>query len=153
MPWPLPRSPSGSAASDVAQRFRAKAAEIRRLTQEKLWDSAAQFFKVLPRGDNAKLCDVRELHGYTPWYFNLPDADKSVAWKQCMDPQGFYAPFGLTTAEQRHAKFAISYQGHECQWNGPSWPFATAITLTAMANLLNDYQQDAVNARAITSIC
>ena len=61
-----------------------------------------------------------------------------------MDPQGFYAPFGLTTAEQRHPKFAISYQGHECQWNGPSWPFSTAITLTAMANLLNNYQQDVV---------
>ena len=130
---------------DVAERFRVKAAEIRRLTQEKLWDPAAQFFKVLPRGENAQLSDARELHGYTPWYFNLPDADKSVAWKQVMDPQGFYAPFGLTTAEQRHPRFAISYQGHECQWNGPSWPFSTAITLTAMANLLNDYQQDVVH--------
>ena len=71
----------------------------------------AQFFKVLPRGEDSKLSDVRELHGYTPWYFNLPDADKSVAWKQIMDPQGFYAPFGPTTAEQRHPKFALSYQG------------------------------------------
>ncbi|MGO9111764.1 MAG: MGH1-like glycoside hydrolase domain-containing protein [Thermoguttaceae bacterium] len=130
---------------EVAERFRAKATEIRRLTQEKLWDPAAEFFKVLPRGEQRRLSNARELHGYTPWYFNLPDADKSVAWKQIIDPQGFYAPFGLTTAEQRHAKFAISYQGHECQWNGPSWPFATAITLTAMANLLNNYQQDLVH--------
>ncbi|MCJ7843380.1 hypothetical protein MUB24_21380 [Lederbergia sp. NSJ-179] len=30
---------------------------------------------------------------------------------------------------------------HECLWNGPSWPFATSQTLTAMANLLNHYQQ------------
>ena len=35
----------------IAERFRAKAAEIKRLTQEKLWDPAAQFFKVLPRGE------------------------------------------------------------------------------------------------------
>jgi predicted GH43/DUF377 family glycosyl hydrolase len=131
--------------NDVAARFRLKAAELKRLTQDKLWDPAARFFKVLPRGENTTLSDARELHGYTPWYFNLPDADKSVAWKQCMDPQGFYAPFGPTTAEQRHPKFAISYQGHECQWNGPSWPFSTAITLTAMANLLNNYRQDAVD--------
>ena len=130
---------------DVAEQFRAKAAEIRRLTQEKLWDPAAQFFKVLPRGPGAALVAVRELHGYTPCYFHLPDQDKSAAWKQVMDPHGFYAPFGPTTAEQRHPKFAVSYQGHECQWNGPSWPFSTAITLTAMANLLNDYRQDFVH--------
>ena len=129
---------------DVAERFRAKAAEIKRLTEQKLWDPAAQFFKVLPRGEDTQLSDAREQHGYTPWYFHLPEADKSAAWKQVMDPQGFYAPFGPTTAEQRHPKYAISYQGHECQWNGPSWPYATAVTLTALANLLNDYQQDVV---------
>ncbi len=130
---------------DVAQRFRAKAAEVKRLTQEKLWDPEAQFFKVLPRGETSKLSDVREEHGYTPWYFNLPDTDKSVAWAQVMDPRGFYAPYGPTTAEQRHPKFAVSYQGHECQWNGPSWPFATAVTLSGMANLLNNCPQDVVS--------
>jgi len=130
---------------DAADRFRAKAAEIKRLTQEKLWDPAAQFFKVLPRGANAALSDARELHGYTPWYFDLPDADKSVAWAQVMDPRGFFAPFGPTSAERRHPQFAVSYQGHECQWNGPSWPYSTAITLTAMANLLNHYEQNFVS--------
>lgn len=129
---------------EVAERFRAKAAEIKRLVQEKLWDAEAQFFKVLPRGEGTKLSDARELHGYTPWYFNLPDADKAIAWKQLMDPQGFYAPFGPTTAEQRHPKFALAYQGHECLWNGPSWPFATAVTLTGLANLLNNAEQSAV---------
>ncbi len=133
--------------NEVAEKFRAKAAEIKRLTQEKLWDAKAQFFKVLPRGEGKKLVDVREQHGLTPWYFGLPDADKSVAWKQLMDPKGFYAPFGPTTAEQRHPKFALSYKGHECQWNGPSWPLSTAVTLTGMANLLNDYQQDAVSRK------
>jgi len=131
---------------DVAREYRDKAANLRRLVQAKLWDKEAHFFKVLPRGKDT-LSDAREEHGFTPWYFNLPDADKSVAWKQLMDPQGFYAPFGPTTAEQRHPKFAVSYRGHECQWNGPSWPFATAVTLTAMANLLNGYEQDAVTRK------
>ena len=132
---------------EVAERFRAKAAEIKRLVLERLWDPQAGFFKVLPRGANTRLSDARELHGYTPWYFDLPESGQSLAWKQLTDPQGFHAPFGPTTAEQRHPKFAISYEGHECQWNGPSWPFATAVTLTAMANLLNDYQQDAVGRK------
>jgi predicted GH43/DUF377 family glycosyl hydrolase len=128
-----------------AERFRAKAAELKRLVQDKLWDPQAQFFKVLPRGENSRWSDAREEHGYTPWYFDLPDADKSIAWKQIMDPLGFYAPFGPTTAERRHPKFAVAYTGHECQWNGPSWPYATAVTLTAFANLLNDYQQNFVS--------
>ena len=133
----------------------------RRLVQEKLWDADAQFFKVLPRvtplasavqqrrgaGVRAKLASVRELHGFTPWYFNLPDPQFAVAWKQVMDPQGFFAPFGLTTAEQRCPQFAVAYAGHECQWNGPSWPFATAVTLTGLANLLNGPPQDAIGAK------
>ncbi len=132
--------------ADLAAQYREKAARLKRLVQERLWDPEAQFFKVLPRGEGARFADVRELHGFTPWYFNLPEPGKGyeVAWKQLMEPQGFYAPFGPTTAEQRHPKFAVSYQGHACQWNGPSWPYATAVTLTAMANVLNNYEQNAV---------
>ena len=133
--------------ADVARDYRAKAAAIKRLVQGKLWDKDAKFFKVLPRGANTRLADVREEHGYTPWYFNMADPQFAVAWKQAMDPQGFFAPFGLTTAEQRHPRFAISYQGHECQWNGPSWPYATAVTLTGLANLLNGPPQDAIGAK------
>jgi hypothetical protein len=75
--------------NDVAGQFRSKAAQIKKLVQERLWDSEAQFFKVLPRAENSKLTDVREEHGYTPWYFGLPDPDKSAAWKQVMDSEGF----------------------------------------------------------------
>lgn len=122
---------------DVAERFRGEAARLKALVQEKLWDERAQFFKVLSRGTNTSLADVRELHGLTPWYFNLPDPRLAVAWKQLMDPQGFFAPFGPTTTEQRHPGFKVAYAGHECQWNGPSWPYSTAVTLVGLANLLN----------------
>ena len=132
---------------EVASIYQEKAAALRTRVMVKLWDADARFFKVLPRTENAVLSDVRELHGYTPWYFDLPPARKSyeVAWKQLMDPRGFHAPFGPTTAERRHPDFSLSYEGHECQWNGPSWPFSTAVTLTAMANVLNNYPQDAVS--------
>lgn len=131
----------------IADLYRMKAATIKKLTQDILWDPKAHFFKVLPRSSSTTLSDARELHGYTPWYFNLPDTDKSIAWEQLMDPKGFYAPFGLTTAEQRHPKFSLSYEGHECQWNGPTWPYATSVTLTALANLLNNYDQTIVNKK------
>ncbi len=130
--------------TEVAERFEANAARTKELVQTTLWDEEARFFKVLPREEGAALADVRELHGYTPWYFGLPDPGLEAAWAQLMDPKGFYAPYGPTTAEQRHPGFTISYEGHECQWNGPSWPYSTSVTLTAMANLLNDYRQDVV---------
>ena len=131
---------------DVARDYFAKAAAIKRLVQDQLWDSEAQFFKVLPRGEGQSLATVRELHGFTPWYFNLPDSQYSVAWKQAIDPQGFSGAFGLTTAEQRCPQYAIAYTGHECQWNGPVWPFATSVTLTGLANLLNGPPQDGISA-------
>jgi hypothetical protein len=100
------------------------------------------------KSKEASLVDVREQHGFTPWYFNLPEAKSGyeVAWKQLMDPKGFYAPFGPTTAEQRHPGFKVVYKGHGCQWNGPSWPLATSVTLTGMANVLNNYEQDAITS-------
>ncbi|UCD51847.1 MAG: hypothetical protein JSW27_04270 [Phycisphaerales bacterium] len=129
---------------ETARQFREKAVRLKALVQARLWDPEAQFFKTLPR-DNDRLVDVRELHGYTPWYFNLPEQGHEPAWKQLMDPQGFYASYGPTTAEQRHRGFRLSYEGHECQWNGPSWPYATSVTLTAMAHLLNNYDQGVVD--------
>ena len=133
-----------------AERFEKKAATLKELIQEKLWDGNAQFFKVLP-GENLKrgatkhpLRDVKELIGLIPWYFNLPDPGFEAGWKELMDPKGFYAPYGPAFAEQRHPRFTISYEGHECQWNGPSWPMATSSVLTGLANLLNNYDQDVI---------
>jgi len=133
---------------EIATEDREKAADLQRLVQEKLWDEEAKFFRVLPLGGDGGLVAVRELHGFTPWYFDLPEKGKGyeVAWKQLTDTKGFKAPYGPTTAERRHPGFAVSYTGHECQWNGPSWPFATSVTLTALANVLNDYPQDSITA-------
>jgi hypothetical protein len=121
----------------TAQAYLAKAENIRRKMESVLWDGASGFFKVLPRKPGVNLADVRELHGYSPWFSYLPDIRFDLAWAQLMDPKGFFAPFGPTTAEQRDSRFAVAYSGHECQWNGPSWPYATSLTLTALANLLN----------------
>ena len=132
--------------SEVEGQFSDKAQGIKEKVLERLWDSDDQFFKVRPRGGDS-LSSARELLGYVPWYLEMvpPDEGYEVAWEQLMDPEGFYAPFGPTTAEQRHPGFRINYSGHECQWNGPSWPFATSQTLTALANVLNNYPQDFIN--------
>jgi hypothetical protein len=127
--------------------FEGKAAALRKLTVERLWNPQASFFETVR--EDGRFAAVREQIGYTPWYFDLPEAAQGfeTAWKQLMDTQGFYAPYGPTTAERRHPEFQIAAEGDDCQWNGPSWPFSTSITLRALANVLNDYKQNSVSAK------
>jgi hypothetical protein len=131
---------------DIQKIYSLKSDTIKNLVLNNLWDNNATFFKTRSRKNN-QFVDVREQHGYTPWYFNLPEQGKGYdqAWGYIKRNDGFNAPYGLTTAEQSHRDFKITYEGHECQWNGPIWPYSTSITLTALANLLNNYEQDVVS--------
>ncbi len=136
----IARSARLAGQAELATAYEAKAARLRSLILEKMWDEDAGFFKALPGETEERRADVRELLGYTPWFAAglVPGEEKYArAWKQLMDPQGFLAPFGPTTAERRHPRFTVSTEGHECQWNGPSWPFATSLTLQAMAGQLH----------------
>ncbi len=125
---------------DEARLYAEKAENIRKKVNECLWDDNAEFYKTRAENKNYGLADVRELIGYVPWYFDLPDDDKSVAWRFLNDEKHFGAPFGPTTAERCCPDFMKEYD-HECLWNGPSWPFATSQTLTALANLLANHEQ------------
>ena len=128
------------------KKYELKAKKIKEEVQRRLWNKELNFFTVLPKkyNENTNPISVRELIGYVPWYFNLPDDDPkfALAWKKVMDTTGFYAPVGLTVTEQSDPYFKISYEGHECQWNGPSWPFATTQTLKALSNFLNNYSEN-----------
>lgn len=65
--------------------------------------------------------------------------DRADSWSHLTDTLGFKAPFDPTSAEQRAEGFKVLYEGHDCQWNGPSWPFATSQTLTALARTLHRF--------------
>lgn len=122
--------------------YQAKADTIKSLMDTVLWNPELNFYETVK--EDGEYAGVREAIGYIPWFFGLPDADKSAAWKQVMDADGFLAPFGLTTAERRHPEFR-THGCCNCEWDGAVWPFATSQTLTGMANLLNDYEQEVVN--------
>jgi hypothetical protein len=123
----------------LEREYVAKAERLKSLTQSLLWDEEARFFKV--RLEHGTLSDAREAIGFIPWYFNLPDDEPQFAeaWRQLTDPQGFWRPWGLTTAERRHPTFMKRVRG-TCEWDGAVWPFATSQTLTALGNLLNRYE-------------
>ena len=126
---------------DVAIRFRAKASELKHLVNDRLWDASAGFFKA--QKDENGLSNARELIGYVPWCFDLPSADRDVAWAQLIDENGFWAPAGLTTAERRHPMFRSHGVG-QCEWDGAVWPFATSQTLVGLANVLRHHKQNFV---------
>lgn len=132
--------------SKIAIRFRALASRLKDRVETLLWDQSERFFKILSYKPPRTHSRVKELIGYTPWYFHLPSGKLSgtlAAWLDFSNSTGFSAPYGLTTAIQRDPHFSTSYSwlsqrgAHECQWNGPVWPYATSITLTALGNLLN----------------
>ena len=92
MRWPSPGSPSWPARRTWPSEFRAKAARIKQLVQEKLWDAEARVLQGLAarRDDPTGRCPrTARLHAVV-----LQPAGSAVrgAWKQIMDPQGFLRP-------------------------------------------------------------
>ncbi|MFC2175361.1 glycosyl hydrolase family 65 protein [Bacteroidota bacterium] len=131
--------------SDLSIRFAEKAEVIKQAVQSRLWNKKVGFFTVLPRRykKKSKPLSIRELMGYVPWYFNLPDdnMEYAKAWEFVLDSTVFFLPVGLAVTERGSNYFKMNYKGLACEWNGPSWPFATTQTIDGLANFLNNYEQ------------
>lgn len=136
-----------SGARAVAERYKAEAASVEEAIKLRLWHHGIDFFTARGlRGDHGT---VRELHGYAPFYFGMPLGRMyQAAWRPLMRSDGFLAKWGLTFPEQSAPGFRIAYEGHMCQWNGPSWPYATSIALTA---LYAGLQSDARSSMPVTA--
>ena len=125
------------------ESFTRQAETIKATMNEKLWDQRDCFYKIIRKNQTEKI-DARELLGYIPWMFRLPDdtVEFGTAWRYLMREDGFWSEYGPRTAEFEYAARnpVADYGGGTCRWNGPSWPFATTQTLISMANVLNDYK-------------
>ena len=146
--------------TNTAVAFAARAEAIRNTVETSLWNENLQHFTDRFKAQNKfvtywDFIRGRELAGYVPWSFDLPDQDPkyNAAWTHLMSPEKFYGPYGLRTVEPSYEYYLRQYRyadvngqkRPECEWNGPSWPFDTALVLEAMANLLNDYTQDIIH--------
>ena len=143
----------------ASRAYATKAAMLKKRVQAMLWDPKREFFFPMSLRDESDVDGNivrkntltyqsgkyagdqhgREEHGYIPWQFNLPDPGYEAAWKFLMDPDYFYADRGPTTVERHDPLFVLKQSC--CWWSGQSWPYATAQTLKAFANLLQNYQQ------------
>lgn len=128
------------AAADV---YLQKGQALHEKIESLLWDGS--FYKTIPAQADCSAVwdtrppvdarfDVRELIGYIPWYFTMPDMERAKVFRELLDRRCFYSAYGLTTADQSHPRF-LEAADHECLWNGYIWPFATSQTLVACANL------------------
>lgn len=74
----------------------------------------------------------RELIGYIPFMFGIPEKGREECFDLLLSEDGFMSKYGLTTVEQTNERFLYRAK-HECLWNGYIWPFATSQTLTALS--------------------
>ena len=149
---------------DQAAGYQKKADAIKRRVTDQLWDPGRKFFigqfkndehkdghtvkaKTLIYADGQFAGDPhgRELSGYAPWKFNLPDpgAGYEAAWAGITDPQVFLAPNGLYFTQRNDPMFLMAQSG--CVWSGNNWPYADSIVLAAMANVIDNYPQQTID--------
>ncbi len=147
-----------------ARDYRTKSEALKNRVQDELWDDKREFFigqfahdeeknghkikaKTLIYEDGQFQGDShgRELSGFVPWQFNLPDKNRGYerAWKNVVDTKKFLASYGLYFTEKNDPLFLMTQRS--CVWSGNNWPFANAQVLAAMANVLNNYSQKVIN--------
>lgn len=121
-----------SGRQDLADGFARRAADLERNVKARLWNAEKKFFTAL--SVDGELDDICELHGYAPFYFGMDLKDYGMAWTRLTEETGFAATKGLTFPARNTPGFDLSVDlaRHECLWNGPSWPYATSIALTAL---------------------
>ncbi len=148
--------------ASTADRFEAKAKNLKVNLEAKLWDPTRNHFFPLSKQDEEKDGAVvkkltltyqtgkyagdshgRELIGFVPWQFGMVDSRFTPSWSTLMKPDFFLAPFGPTVTERHDPLFLVNKSC--CWWSGQSWPYATSQTLVALANVLNGPPQETVS--------
>ncbi|MEU6129355.1 glycosyl hydrolase family 65 protein [Saccharopolyspora sp. NPDC047091] len=130
----LRRTGDDAGAADYERR----ADQLKSTVDEKLLDDG--FYKHVMRDGNPDRTPIsdREQMGFVPWYFGMAGPERAGAWDQLTDPEGFAAAHGPTTVERRSPWYLHEAEEGCCRWSGPSWPYATSQTLTALAKLLDE---------------
>lgn len=132
----------------IENKYLEKHKALKNAINENLWQN--NFYRAFhfEDGQENKACEQmvegwkektpRELIGYIPWMFNIPEKGREFVFDYLTDKNCFNSTYGLTTADMSDRRF-LYYNEHECLWNGYVWPFATSQTLTAMRNVIMNY--------------
>ena len=127
----------------VASKYESKATELRSLAEEKLWSKRTRSLK---RSSNRE---------------SLPEFVKRSGLHRgdsiCLKPGGATSAPGRNCLIEgirgavRSDECRAARRGSElptaamtARWNGPSWPFSTSVTLSALGSVLRDYSQETI---------
>ena len=135
--------------AEGAARFREEADTLTRHINEDLWNPALGMYGVI--SDSGERRYVRELLDYIPWMYGIPPAGRDECFRYLLDETCFLAPYGLRTADASHPDYRKPFH-HECLWNGPVWPFATAQTLTAVIEYLHTTENPTITSADFTRL-
>jgi hypothetical protein len=125
-----------------AREFDELAAKIAAAVMAKMWKPDRRFFYSL-KADDGALADVKEVIGVYPFYFGMVPTGKGYesAWESILDPRQFWTKWPVASASRE----CPAYSQHDwpgdgraagCMWNGPTWPHANSLVMTAMARTL-----------------
>jgi hypothetical protein len=135
-----------------AEEFDRLAAKIASAVLAKMWRPEKQFFLSLRARDKA-LADVKEVIGVYPFYFGLVPWGKGYesAWSSIIDPAQFWTKWPVASASRECPAFSQKDwpgdgRAAGCMWNGPTWPHANSLVMTAMARTLRATRDNKVSS-------
>jgi hypothetical protein len=128
---------------DKAKEFDALAEKIRKAVAQKMWRKDTRFFYSL-RADDDEVANVKEIIGVYPFYFGMfaPGEGFEAAWDSVLDPGQFWTPWPVASVSKECPAYSqdgwpqANNRAVACMWNGPTWPHANSIVMTAMARTL-----------------
>lgn len=140
--------------ADGARKYGAIADRIRGAVMTAMWDDATQFFYSLEPKTHDKAM-VKEVVGVYPFYFSMfgqTEGRRYVgAWRSILDPEEFWTTWPVASATKKCAAYSQdeNFNGKRvggCMWNGPTWPHANSIVLSAMAATLREHPESPLTA-------
>lgn len=142
------------AAGDAqgAAEYEGIARKIRQALLDVMWDSDSKYFySVEPKTHEKAL--VKEVIGVYPFYFsmvpwNSPCAD---AWLSVLNKDELWTEWPVASASKKCPAYSqdTKFHGKEvggCMWNGPTWPHANSLVLSAMAATIRDFDNPPLTA-------
>ena len=126
---------------DIAEKYAEKHRLLKDMINTYLWRD--EFYRAIHFADDSEpIYDIerspRELIGYIPWMFKIPEEGREDVFSLLEKEDAFYTEYGLATLERSSPRFLYEAD-HECLWNGYVWPFATSQVLTALYTLIHEY--------------
>lgn len=150
-----------------AKKYLEVAEKIKDSLLSNMWERRTHFFYSLRAKDNEKAL-IKEIVGFYPFYFNLPPLDSKdyvKAWEYLQFDKEFWTSFPpASTAKSCPAYSQTTIWGVQknsgedlervtvCHWNGPTWPHANSIVISAIANTLRNYKQKYVTRNTLFNL-